>query len=149
MSIRSSSSAEALYVELQPSIYLRIALILLLSLVLLALLRTALPWVLRAVLMLAALIYGARLLRRHTGWWGAPDCSALLWDGAGWSWLRADDWRPMRLQQATLWSGLLVLSFRCARTGARRTLVLLPDSAAAHALRRLRVYLRHLPVFSD
>jgi len=99
--------------------------------------------------MFAALVYTQALLRRHTGLWGAADCSALCWDGAGWIWWRGGEQRPVLLQRATIWPGFVLLVFRCARGGGRRALLLLPDSAARDTLRRLRVYLRHLPVFDE
>lgn len=149
MSIRSSSLPEPLNVELFSSSYLRAALIALALLSACALLRSALPLFLRMALILAATVYTLYLLRRHTGLWGRAACSALLWDGAGWIWRRGDERCPVLLRRATIWPGFILLDFRCLRGGGQRTLLLLPDSAASDALRRLRVYLRHLPVFAE
>ena len=149
LSIRSSSLPEPLNVELFPSSYLRAALIALALLSLCAVLRSALPLFLQAALMLATAVYTLSLLRRHTGLWGRGACSALFWDGAGWIWRRGDERCPVLLRRATIWPGFILLDFCCPRGGGQRTLLLLPDSAASDTLRRLRVYLRHLPVFAE
>lgn len=149
MSIRSSSSPEPLNVEVFPSSYLRAALIALALLIAFALLRSAIPTLVQMVLILAVFAWTLNLLRRHTGLWGRADCSALFWDGAGWIWRRGDEHDPVLLRRATIWPGFVLLDFRGARDGGRRVLLLLPDSAAKDALRRLRVYLRHLPVFCE
>ena len=148
MSNRSSSSPAALRVELTPSRRLRAALILVGALALAAVARAALPVPLRLVLAAAVLAEVLLLLRRHTGLWGGRACSGLVWDGAGWLWLCGAEARPALLRRATLWPGLLLLDFRCEGSRRPHPVLLLPDSAAADDLRRLRVYLRHLPVFS-
>jgi len=140
---------EPLSVELFPSIYLRAALIALWAVLLFAVWRSALPGVLQGALGLAITSYIVRVLRRHTGLGGRADCSALMWDGAGWQWLCGRERRPVVLLRSTVWPGFLLLNFRCARTGKACVLLLLPDSAATNSLRRLRVYLRHLPVFAS
>lgn len=163
MSGRSSSSPEPLNVEVSSSAILRAALIVLALLVLFALAQAALsPWwrAASSAVVLFYLLYG---LRGHTGLCGALACTALRWDGAVWWWRGGDGDEPVSLRRATLWPGFILLEFRTehrgstrmfsvstllARTRSRRVLLLLPDSASAHALRRLRVHLRHLPVFT-
>lgn len=163
MSGRSSSSPEPLNVEISPSAILRAALIVLALLVLFALAQAALsPWwrVASSAAVLFYLLYG---LRGHTGLWGASACTALRWDGTVWWWRGDGGDEPILLRRATLWPGFILLEFRIehmgsarmfsvqaflSRTCSRRVLLLLPDSASAHALRRLRVHLRHLPVFT-
>ncbi len=51
------------------------------------------------------------------------------------------------LVQATVWSWLVVLNFREEESRKTHSLVLWPDSADKQQLRRLRIVLRHLPVF--
>jgi hypothetical protein len=129
---------------------LRAALLLTAAFALLALARTALPW--PALALTAVAVCGDTLLalRRHTGWWGKPAATALRWDGSGWLWIDAGGRHTaLTLRHATLWRGLILLRFRCAATGKNRVLALLPDSAERDALRRLRVHLRHLPVFAQ
>ena len=148
MSIRYSRSPAPLRVELRPSHYLRLLLIGLGLLALAALAATALQWALRLVLALLVTGYVALSLRHHTGLWGIPACTAIRWDGAIWQWQAGAVEHSVSLQHATLWPGLLVLNFCDTGTRKSRVLVLLPDSAAAVELRRLRVYLNHLPVFA-
>jgi hypothetical protein len=147
LSTRSSSLPGPLRIDLRPSLYLRLALIALGALLLAAIVQTALPWSSRCALAVAVSLYLYLLLRCHTGLWAPPACTGLLWDGAVWFWLDGGGQQPVVLQQAALWPGLIALEFRRAGSRRRCALLLLPDSADADAQRRLRIYLRHLPVF--
>ncbi len=51
------------------------------------------------------------------------------------------------LTQATVWPWLVVMNFRCLAEGRRYSVIVLPDSAGLDCRRRLRVLLRHLPVW--
>jgi hypothetical protein len=55
--------------------------------------------------------------------------------------------RMLQLRSATLWPGLIVLVFRDAATRRALTFALWRDSLHADDGRRLRVSLRHAPVF--
>lgn len=59
----------------------------------------------------------------------------------------SDCQRVVELRSATVWRYLIAMNFACAETGRVYHVVLLPDSGDRHQLRRLRVLLRHLPVF--
>jgi hypothetical protein len=108
---------------------------------------SALPLPLQVLFSIAVAAQLVLQLRNHCGSWGGARCDGLRWDGGGWWWRdRSGGENQARLRHATLWPGLLVLNF-LDNAGRRRALVLLPDSAAADELRRLRVYLRHADVF--
>ena len=95
------------------------------------------------------------LICAHCLWslrdWFFPSGAGLLHavgfaDGQ-WQLYRRDDVVSVYLVQSTIWSWLVVLNFRESRTRKSHALVLWPDSADRQQLRRLRVVLRHLPVY--
>ena len=144
MSTRCSPSLTPLDVELFPSLILRALLVAQGLFAWAAIALSALPLILKIMLGLVVVVYLARLWRHHGGYRGG-----LRWDGTGWWWRDAGGAVvPLRFRGATLWPGLLVLDFREA-DGARRALVLLPDSAAAGDRRRLRAVLRHSEVYGE
>lgn len=144
MSTKYSPSLSPLDVELFPSLILRALLAALALPAWAAIALSALPVTLKIALGLMVAGYLALQWRRHGGCRGG-----LRWDGAGWWWRDARGAvAPLRFRGATLWPGLLVLDFRAA-DGSRRALVLLPDSAAADGLRRLRAVLRHFEVYGE
>ncbi len=69
---------------------------------------------------------------------------------ANYSWLlkREGDAIPVYLHSATVWRWLIVMNFRCVNSRRRHVIVLLPDTLERQPLRRLRVLLRYLPVYS-
>jgi hypothetical protein len=113
--------------------------------VLAAILYSAVDWRGQLVCTLLLLGHLGLLLHCHTQLAGC-----LMWRTGGWLWT---DYRGaecvLELQSAALWPGLIVLRFRVAATGKIRIFTLLHDSFAADMQRRLRVYLRHMPVFAD
>jgi hypothetical protein len=54
----------------------------------------------------------------------------------------------VRLQTATVLPWLVVMVFRCEHTQRRYDLLLFPDSVDRDQFRRLRVMLKHLPVYA-
>jgi toxin CptA len=125
-------------IELKPSRQLGLLLAGMLLLALLAVSRAALPAGLQMALGAAALALG--------GWgWRRAAPRANLRIAAGGRLQYRDDagaWRDAGIQGDSFVSAaLIVLRYRTAE-GALRSLTLLPDSAAADDLRRLRVLLR-------
>lgn len=144
MSTRSSPSPAPLRVELYPSRRLQGLLVALAVFIQLAILQAAVPLSLRLALSAALSLHLLHLLRV------AARCRGCLsWRGEYWLWAGggASAGRFLRLRQATAWPGLIVLRFREWPRGAEEVFVLLPDSAAPDAQRRLRIALRHMPVF--
>ena len=97
----------------------------------------------------AALLFTWAVIGVH-GWWchvaiaNPARVVALSLDGNGGWWLKRADGRviePLLLADSRALPALLLLNFRLGRW-RRRSLLLLPDSADADALRRLRVRLR-------
>lgn len=110
-----------------------------------AIFSSALPLDWQLPLGAALLFHLSYLLRRHRqggGW--------LAWRGEHWSWRDQDDHEYiLHLRQATLWRGLVVLRFSDPLHRRARVFALLADSLEADAQRRLRIGLRHMPVFSE
>jgi hypothetical protein len=93
---------------------------------------------------LLLLVHLCVLLRRC-----ARSPGILVWRGETWCWIdRSAHELELNLQQATLWPGLMVLRFSEQDTQKTRVFVLLHDSVDSDTQRRLRMYLRHLPVFA-
>jgi hypothetical protein len=108
----------------------------------LALLVSGASIALKLALLAALGLYLTLLFRRQR----RPRCRGLRWDGERWLLIGADGRSAaLCLHRAVVWPLLLVLEFR--GTGRRESVLLLPDSAEPEQLRRLRVYLRHLPVY--
>lgn len=140
--IAPGAESAALRIELRPSRILRGALIALAAIVLMAIYRAALPHALQGALGALLVIHLLYSLRRETR------CSGLLsWRSGQWLWMdgHAREHR-LYLRAATAWRVSIVLRFR-EQDGGAQVFTLLPDSAARDALRRLRVGLRHMPVF--
>jgi hypothetical protein len=142
LSKRSSSSPAPLAIELRSSRALALWLVAVGALAALALLVSGAPIALKLALLAALGLYLTALLRRQR----RPRCRGLRWDGERWRLIGADGRSAvLRLRRAVVWPLLLVLEFRGA--GHTEFVLLLPDSAEPEQLRRLRVYLRHLPVY--
>ena len=94
-----------------------------------------------------ALLLTLLLSLRRQGWCGGRlACRGLRWQNDRWLWIGADGRSlALRLRRAVVWRQLVVMQFVGA--GGGRSLCLLPDSADADALRRLRLCLRNLPVY--
>lgn len=144
MSTKSSFSPEPLRLELKPSRYLRIALSVLALCALAAILHCALNIYLRGSCAVFLLLHWRALLRRYAQ---SPGC--LLWQSDTWLWIGTTHERVLALRHATLWPGLIVLRFCEEGSGTARTFSLLPDSLTHEMQRRLRMHLRHMPVFVD
>jgi hypothetical protein len=110
-----------------------------------AIFLSAVDWrgqLLCALLLLAHL---GLLLHRHR-----QQSGYLIWRASGWLWIdRQGEECVLDLQSTSVWPSLIVLRFRTAKTGKVCTFTLLRDSLAVDAQRRLRIYLRHMPVFVD
>lgn len=105
-------------------------------------LAIAVRLLLGAAIVISALIYSACHGRRQSPWF----IDQLRCSGKGeWS-LRtaAGVTRSARLQSAYIHPWALALRFATGRLTAR-SVIILPDSAPADAVRRLRVYLQTLP----
>lgn len=145
--MKFSPSPTALSVEIRPSRIFCFALSTVALFALAAIFHATVPIVLRAWLATAALLYAWFCLRTHRRQRGR-----LLWH-EGWIWIRFDGVEcALQLRSATLWPGLIVLQFRDLQTDAAKTrrsltFTLWRDSLDSEAARRLRVYLRHAPVF--
>lgn len=143
MSNRFSPSPAPLSVELRPSTHLRNALIGGGCAAGAAICHADLPWWLRGILLACAAFYLASTLQRQARLRGT-----LRWRDGGWSWRDCEGAeQSLRLREAVLWPGLIALDFVDAENGRRWPLTIVADSADADSLRRLRVCLRHLPVF--
>ncbi len=104
---------------------------------------SALPLALRLLLaaaVCARLVFWLRHQRVLRG--------VLLWRDGCWFWVDDGGEYSLQLRAATLWPGLIVLRMR-ESTGRSRVFTLLADSSDRDAQRRLRVCLRHLPVFAE
>lgn len=143
MSNRSSPSPAPLRVDLLPSRRLRWLALALAAGLQAAICYAALPIALQLALSAALALHFIRLLRR-----AARGAGCLLWRGEHWLWIdgQASE-HILYLHRATAWPGLIVLGMREPARAAAPVFVLLADSAAADAQRRLRAALRYLPVF--
>lgn len=142
LSTRSSHFQEPLRLELSVSQRLRLALSGLAAFALCAIFFAAIPPVPRLTLVVLLLIHLAWLLRRQ-----ARLVGYLLWRGDDWSWIDGACERTLLLQQATVWPALIVLRFREPSNGRTWVFTLLADSCESDMQRRLRVFLRLMPVF--
>ena len=73
----------------------------------------------------------------------------IAFNDSGWSLGLADRLIAADLVQATVWPWLVVMNFRCRLSGRRYAVIVLPDSADTECRRKLRVLLRHWPVWSE
>ncbi|HSB96901.1 MAG TPA: protein YgfX [Spongiibacteraceae bacterium] len=144
MSTKSSFSPEPLRLELKPSRYLRIALSLLALCAVMAILHSALNIYVRCSCVVFLLLHWRALLQRHAQ---SPGC--LLWQSDTWLWSGATHENLLTLRHATVWPGLIVLRFCEEGSGKTRVFSLLPDNLTSDMQRRLRMHLRHMPVFGD
>ncbi|MDB6061079.1 MAG: hypothetical protein JWM78_1182 [Verrucomicrobiaceae bacterium] len=142
--MKSSPSRTALSVEIKPSRIFYGALCAVVLVALAAIWFAAIPVLARAGLGLLALIYAGYCIRTE-----CQQCGRLQWREGGLWQLNAGAERALELRAATLWPGLLVLSFKEAATRRNLTLTLWRDSLHADDARKLRVHLRHLPVFGE
>jgi Membrane-bound toxin component of toxin-antitoxin system len=65
-----------------------------------------------------------------------------------WSLLLRGGETSVCLQQATVWSWLVVMNFYNEHSRRRYCVILFPDSSDQQQLRRLRAMIRHMPVWS-
>lgn len=72
----------------------------------------------------------------------------IHWVDDSWLLLVAGQQHSAQLLQATVWSWLIVLNFRCRDSGCRYSVMVLPDSTDVEQRRRLRVIIRHMPVWA-
>lgn len=134
----------ALSVEIVPSRVSRACLILVAAAAAAAVLHAAIPWPAKL-----AAIGALSAIALWTGCSQSRSRGRLRWR-EGWTWTGGDgDERPLRLRSATLWPGLIVLDFAFADARGGLTLTLWRDSLDADAARRLRIHLRHSPVFAE
>ncbi len=146
MSTKSSASLAVLSVELRPSRWLRLILLAAAAAAITALSLAALPWPLRLLAGIAALVYLLTLASDHTGWPRPMPWCALRWDGNRWL-LRHQraGWLPAELRESVVWPGVTALRFRGP---GRRTIriLLLADAVTAAERRRVHLHLRILSV---
>ncbi len=146
MSKRSSISPTALAVEPRPSRWLTLLQLAAALLALIAIARSGVAWPLRGALAAVLIWMVWSSLRRQGRFGGRAPCRRLSWRDGRWLWVGADGRSTaLRLRRAVVWRHLVVMHF--AGPGGPRSLCLLPDSLDADALRRLRLCLRHLPVY--
>jgi membrane-bound toxin of toxin-antitoxin system len=144
LSIKSSLSLEPLRLELKPSGYLRIALSLLALGALGAIFYSAIDGYLRLLCAALLLVHWRILLRRHSRLSGH-----LIWGSGGWLWVEPARENLLLLMHATVWPGFIALRFRDGSSGKQLFFSLLPDSLEVDMQRRLRLHLRHMPVFGE
>lgn len=144
----SFSPTPALRVEIKPSPSFGAMLIIVVLAALAAIFYAQLSGLPRLLLVLVTLFYAGycwHMQRRQRG---------ILQFRSAWLW-RAEDGgeRALQLRHATVWPGLLVLSFRDIERRQKFVLTLFADSfadlRAGESARHLRVYLNHFPVFAD
>lgn len=141
----SSAAAPLLSLRLRPSVLLwRVQLTLHILLGFL-LLWTLSPWAIMQWIWLTVLVSGFLILvisARSIARRRLEQEGLLALTETGWRWLKGNTSSELILRgEVLVWSGLIILPFT-ERSGRRRkTLVLLPDNAAAEDLRRLRVWL--------
>jgi Membrane-bound toxin component of toxin-antitoxin system len=143
LSNKLSPSPEILRLELRPSRRLRAALLGIAVAALAAIGYSALAGYWRAFAVALLLTQFGVVLYRCMQ---PPGC--LLWRAGRWLWIdaRADE-QILSLQHAVVWPGCILLRFRAQTTGKNHIFPLLHDSFDAALQRRLRLYLRHMPVF--
>lgn len=143
----SLSSPTALKIEFQPSLLASLWFTLLALLA--ALSVVALPWpeLVKALLLGSVVLWWAGNLRGRALGRGARAVEVLHWE-AGWMLRRGGVWCRGELRSATVWPHVCTLLFSL-EGGGRCRLWLPPDCAATDDLRRLRVVLRHAPVWGD
>ncbi len=79
----------------------------------------------------------------HTRWVDSVEYSHQVW-----LLHRGGDVEPANLKSATVWRWMIVLNF-VGESRACHSIVLLPDSSSSQQLRRLRVLLKHRPVYGS
>ncbi len=142
--MKFSPSRSAPSVELRPSRAIYLTLIALALGAIAATLVADLPRLWRIGAVIGELGYTGYCLRQQ-----ARQRGRLQWR-EGWRWQPHDGIEQLlQLQSATVWPGLIVLVFRDAVARRSLTLALWRDSLDADAARRLRVVLRHSPVFGE
>ncbi len=145
MSISFSPTPNALRVEIRSSNHVFAVLSVVALIATAAIFHAQLSWPLRFSfigLIGAYTGYCWRVQKRQRG--------MLQWH-SGWSWI--DDKnvkRTLQLRHATVWPGLIALRFYDAGRKRHIAFTLLPDSfVSTDDARRLRVHLRHFPVFDS
>lgn len=102
--------------------------------------------------LIVSLLVFAHCLWCLRGWLfpaGKKPLDALGFADSQWQLYREEELVTVELVQSTVWTWLVVLNFREADSRKKHSLVLWPDSANEQQLRRLRIVLRHLPVYGN
>lgn len=133
----------ALEVELKPSSWIRFFFFLVQFFAVLAITMLASPWLWVALLIWAGLIWRYRYLLSQQG------AIKLKWDGAGWHYRSGERCEQLRLNHAVIWSWLVILNTSKADNSQHIPIVIFPHQCDVEQLRRLRVILRHQPVFGE
>jgi toxin CptA len=131
-------SAAAIGFDYVPSQLIAVATLLVLGFALSALMLSGVPAWSKAVLAIAACVYGGWSVRKFM----LPPCRRLTWHEAG-HWRHADvlgNEQAAQLRHAVVLGDLVALSFRLAPR-ASATIILLPDNSDAELRRRLRARL--------
>lgn len=141
----SSTTFYLLSLHLRPSILLWRAQLILHVLLGFLLLWAVSPWIVIEPIWLVVLLLGLSVLAmsaRSIAYGRLEQEGVLALTETGWCWLSGNTRSELMLSgDVVVWSGLVILPFVGRSGGRRKTLVLLPDSAAAEDLRRLRVWL--------
>lgn len=141
----SAAASRLLSLRLRPSILLWRAQLTLHVVLGFLLLWALSPWVVVERVWLAVLVLGLAVLvvsARSIAQRRLAQKGVLALTETGWCWLADNTRSELTLSGDTVvWSGLVILPFVERFSRSRKTLVLLPDSAAAEDLRRLRVLL--------
>lgn len=141
----SWSSPSALRVEFQPSLLAGLWFTLLVLLAGLSVVVLPWPVFVKALLLVGLVLWwGGNVWRRALGR-GGRAVEALCWE-SGWLLRRGGAWYRAELRSVTVWPQVCTLLFSL-EGGERCRLWLPPDCAVADDLRRLRVVLRHAPVW--
>ena len=133
--------------EITPSRFLFAYLMLVHGLLLLALFYLPLSAIMLGLLLVVVVWHSVYSLKRYCQSGSYRWIARCDYVDRVWRLQFSDCQRVVELRSATVWRYLMAMNFACAETGRVYHLVLLSDSGDRHQLRRLRVLLRHLPVF--
>jgi hypothetical protein len=103
---------------------------------------------------LAAVMAGLLLMHWLLSVWRYGDVRApnqvrqIVFREQGWLLVLSEREQVVELLQTTVWPWLMVMNFRDRHSGQRYSVLILPDSADPQQQRRLRVMLRHLPLWA-
>lgn len=132
-----------LEIELKPSCWARPFFFLVQFFAALAISMLTSAWLWMGLLIWVGLVWHYRHLLSLNG------TIRLKWDGAGWYYKSETCWEPVTLNHAVVWSRLVILNASRVDNLQLLPIIFFPYQCDKEQLRRLRVLLRHQPVFGD